>query len=164
MTLIPAFCASWIWGMMALVSLGTMMMALTPAAIESSMSVTWLALSPSYLPVKVSSFTPSAFALTIPSCFSSTKTGFSLVLVISENVSCLVSAAEAEAAAPASNAPTATAASAKEILIHSSLLLLFLVRRLLRQAYLAAHLAELPAHPAVPRPLSNGRKLHSIKH
>src|SRR3954453_23545882 len=86
MTVIPwlrAFCTV---GTIALVLEGTSRMHLTPEATMLLIAVTWLALSPSYLPAAVRSLTPSWAAAFWAPAFIFTKNGFVSVLVIRPTV------------------------------------------------------------------------------
>src|SRR5436190_12276483 len=74
--------AFWIAGTIALVSLGVIMMPLTPAATMFSIAVTWLALSPSNLPAADIRVAPLAFASLSAPSFILTKNGLVSVFVI----------------------------------------------------------------------------------
>src|SRR5689334_11390488 len=82
MTSTPLARAFWIAGTIALVSLGVIMMPLTPAATMFSIAVTWLALSPSNLPAALVSVAPLADASFWAPSFILTKNGLVSVLVI----------------------------------------------------------------------------------
>src|SRR3954451_10549600 len=69
-------------GTIAVVLLGTSRMPFAPAATMLLIAVTWLALSPSYLPAAVISFTPSFAAAFLAPAFIFTKNGFVSVFVI----------------------------------------------------------------------------------
>src|ERR1700759_4681924 len=81
-TLTPWLRAFWTTGTIAVVLLGTSRMPLAPAATMLLIAVTWLALSPSYLPAAVISFTPSLDAAFWAPSFIFTKNGLVSVLVI----------------------------------------------------------------------------------
>src|SRR3954453_8609025 len=81
-TLTPWLRAFWTTGTIAVVLLGTSRMPLAPAATMLLIAVTWLALSPSYLPAAVISFTPSSEAAFWAPCFIFTKNGLVSVFVI----------------------------------------------------------------------------------
>ena len=57
-------------------------MPLAPAEIRFSIAATWDSLSPSYLPAKLCSLTPSSLALASAPSFILTKNGLVSVLVI----------------------------------------------------------------------------------
>src|SRR2546421_9404365 len=79
MPCLRAFCTV---GTIALVSLGTSRMPFTPAEIMLLIAVTWVALSPSYLPAAVMSFTPACVAAFCAPSFIFTKKGFVSVFVM----------------------------------------------------------------------------------
>src|SRR4051812_14292190 len=86
MTLMPCLRAFATVGTIALVSLGTSRMPLAPAEIMLLIAVTWLALSPSYLPAAVISLTPACDAAFWAPSFIFTKNGLVSVFVISPTV------------------------------------------------------------------------------
>ena len=81
-TRMPASRAFSMVGTIALVSLGVIRMPLAPAAIRLSIAATWPSLSPSTLPAKARSSTPSSLALASAPSFILTKNGLMSVLVI----------------------------------------------------------------------------------
>src|ERR1700742_3146534 len=81
-TLTPWLRAFWTTGTIAVVLDGTSRMPFAPAATMLLIAVTWLALSPSYLPAAVISFAPSLDAAFWAPSFIFTKNGFVSVFVI----------------------------------------------------------------------------------
>src|SRR4030095_8253861 len=87
-------------GTIALVSLAVMRMPLAPAAIRFSMAATCVSLSPSYLPAKLCSSTPSFLASASAPSFILAKNGLVLVLVMRPTITL--------SSAPAGAGPRAT--------------------------------------------------------
>ena len=98
-----AFCTA---GTIALVSDGVIMKPLAPSAMSDSIAATWQSLSPSTLPAKLLSVTPSSLALASAPSFILTKNGLFSVLVMRPMMS---SARAGEAAARPKNATPSTA-------------------------------------------------------